>query len=134
MKKSLLCFLILLMMPLASMAYDFEVGGIYYKFTDNSSVAVTYKVTPTWGNDYTGSYSGHITIPSTVNYNDKSYAVTSIGDQAFQGCSGLASITIPEGVTSIGEYTFDLCSSLASVTIPKSVTSIGSYAFSDCKV
>ena len=129
MKKSLLCFLILLLVPLASVVYDFEVGGIYYnKLTGSSSVAVTCK------SNASGSYIGQITIPSTVNYNDKSYAVTSIGDQAFQGCSGLASITIPEGVTSIGEYTFDLCSSLASVTIPKSVTSIGSYAFSDCKV
>ena len=112
MKKSLLCFLILLMMPLASMAYDFEVDGIYYDLTGSSSVAVTYEVTPSDTiSDYTASYSGHITIPSTVNYNNKSYAVTSIG-----------------------EYTLDLCSSLASVTIPKSVTSIGSYAFSDCKV
>lgn len=129
MKKSLLCFLILLLVPLASVVYDFEVGGIYYnKLTGSSSVAVTYK------SNASGSYIGQITIPSTVNYNNESYAVTSIGDQAFQGCSGLASITIPEGVTSIGEYTFDLCSSLASVTIPKSVTSIGSYAFSDCKV
>ena len=85
MKKSLLCFLILLMVPLASMAYDFEVDGIYYKLTGSSSVAVTYKVKPTWNS--TGSYSGHITIPSAVNHNNKSYAVTSIGDSAFYCCS-----------------------------------------------
>jgi len=71
MKNSLLCFLILLMMPLASMAYDFELDGIYYKLTGSSSVAVTYKDPPTESSDYTAPYSGTITIPSTVNYNEK---------------------------------------------------------------
>jgi len=132
MKKSLLCFLILLLVPLASMAYDFEVDGIYYKLTGSSSVAVTYKVTPIESSDYTGSYSGHITIPSTVNYNNKSYAVTSIGDSAFSYCSNLASITIPDGVTSIGGQAFMGCSRLMSITIPEGVTSIGESAFEDC--
>ena len=59
--------------------------------------------------------------------------VTSIGESAFSGCSGLASVTIPEGVTSIGESAFSGCSGLASVTIPESVTSIGESAFSSCK-
>lgn len=109
MKKSLFCFLILLMMPLASMAYDFELDGIYYKLTGSSSVAVTYKDSPAETSDYTGPYSGTITIPSTVNHDDKSYAVTSIGDYAFYVCSSLTSITIPEGVTSIGDYAFVYC-------------------------
>ena len=122
MKKSLLCFLILLMMPLASMAYDFEVDGIYYKLTDSSSVAVTYKDPPTWSSDYTAPYSGTITIPATVNYNNNSYAVTSIGKEAFYGCSGLTSINIPEGVTSIGDNAFDGCSGLTSINIPEGVT------------
>ena len=126
MKKSLLCFLILLMVPLASMAYDFEVDGIYYKLTGSSSVAVTYK------GDGTGSYSGHITIPSTVNYNNKSYAVTSIGDSAFYDCDGLTSITIPEGVTSIGKGAFYFCKRLTSITIPEGVTSISDWTFYVC--
>ena len=131
MKKILLCFLILLMMPLASMAYDFEVDGIYYKFTGSSSVAVTYKGDDPWSSDNTASYSGQITIPSTVNYNNKSYSVTSIGNSAFFYCSGLTSITIPEGVTSIGDGAFEY-SGLTSITIPESVTSIGNDAFGWC--
>ncbi|MED9897714.1 MAG: leucine-rich repeat domain-containing protein [Prevotella sp.] len=59
-------------------------------------------------------------------------SVTSIGRYAFQGCSGLASVTLPSSVTSIGWYAFEGCSGLASVTLPSSVTYIGGYAFSGC--
>ena len=59
-------------------------------------------------------------------------AVTSIGNAAFLGCTGLTSITIPDSVTSIGDFAFSGCSGLTSITIPDSVTSIGWYAFSGC--
>jgi len=59
-------------------------------------------------------------------------SVTSIGNSAFYGCSGLTSITIPNSVTSIGEGAFSGCSGLTSITIPNSVTSIGEGAFSGC--
>ena len=59
-------------------------------------------------------------------------SVTSIGNYAFWGCSGLTSITIPDSVTSIGSWAFENCTGLTSITIPNSVTSIGSYAFYGC--
>ena len=64
-----------------------------------------------------------VTIPNSV---------TSIGEYAFLGCSGLTSVTIPNSVTSIGGAAFYDCSGLTSVTIPNSVTSIGGGAFRGC--
>ncbi|MBO5125436.1 MAG: leucine-rich repeat protein [Spirochaetaceae bacterium] len=55
--------------------------------------------------------------------------VTSIGDYAFRGCSGLTSVEIPASVTSIGSSAFSGCSGLTSVEIPASVISIGESAF-----
>ena len=58
--------------------------------------------------------------------------LTSIGERAFYGCSGLTSVEIPAGVTSIGSRAFYGCSGLTSVEIPAGVTSIGSRAFYEC--
>jgi hypothetical protein len=58
--------------------------------------------------------------------------VTSIGDDAFYGCTSLTSIEIPNSVTSIGIAAFSNCDCLASFEIPNSVTSIGTWAFVYC--
>ena len=62
----------------------------------------------------------------------KSYSVTSIGSSAFDECTSLTSVSIPNSITSIGWSAFGGCKSLTSVNIPNSVTSIGSSAFSGC--
>ena len=140
-------------------AHDIEVANadgvtIYYSYINNGTeLAVTYRGYSS--SYYSNEYTGSVVIPETVTYNGSTYSVTSIGDWAFCGCSGLTSViignsvtsigerafrdcygltsvTIPNSVTSIGDAAFCYCSSLTSVTIPNSVTSIGSSAFSDC--
>ncbi len=71
---------------------------------------------------------GNVTIPASIN----GLTVTSIGEEAFDYCRTLTSVTIPASVTNIGTNAFYGCSSLVSVTIPASVISIGDYAFYGC--
>ncbi len=69
-----------------------------------------------------------------TSFNELQYftGLTTIGGDAFSGCTGLTEITIPNSVTSIGDNAFQSCTSLTSVTIPNSVTSIGEGAFYEC--
>ena len=120
------------MLSFHAMAYDFSYNyqgnTLYYNITSDNTVEVTY-YSSTTDNNYV---SGDVVIPSSVTNNGTTYSVTSIGDRAFYYCSGLTSVTIPNGVTSIGNYAFYECRSLTSVTIPNSVTSIGEWAFTYC--
>ncbi|MEI6797331.1 MAG: leucine-rich repeat domain-containing protein, partial [Methanomassiliicoccales archaeon] len=70
--------------------------------------------------DYTGADS-IITIPSTLG----GYPAVVIGQNAFQQCRFLTSVTIPNNVTTIGEYAFFSCTYLTSMTIGSGVTTIG---------
>lgn len=58
--------------------------------------------------------------------------VLKIGRYSFRNCMGITSVKMPETITDIGPLAFQGCTSLASIDIPNSVTTIGSYAFSSC--
>ena len=135
MKQFTLSLVTLILLGLASnkvFAYDIAVENedgvtIYYNYyNEGTELEVTYETT-----SYK-SYSGSVNIPETVTYMNRTRSVTSIGVIAFEGCTGLTSVTIPSSVTSIGNYAFEGCTGLTSVAIPTSVTSIGREAFIWC--
>ena len=125
--KKLVTLLLLTLLPFVASAADkVEIDGIYYELSSSDEAkAASVTSNPSY-------YSGDIVIPESVNYEEVTYSVTSIGYRAFSSCSGLTSVTIPNSVTSIGSEAFYSCSGLTSITIPNSVTSIGYRAFYSC--
>ena len=107
-----------------------SINGIWYAF-DSFFGDVYVTENPSYSSRVP-SYSGDIVIPQTVTYCDSTYVVNGIGDDAFNQCSSLTSISIPNSVTSIGDHAFDNCTGLTSVSIGSGLISIGSYAFRNC--
>ena len=122
-----------------------EVNGIYYEFAGTEAIVVSGA----------NKYTGDVIIPASVTNGNQNYSVTRIYQNAFYGCTGLTSVTIPSSVTNIGtsafegctgletvtnnssisiieDRTFYGCKSLTSASILNDVTSIGMYAFSGC--
>lgn len=124
------CFDIALLKEGSGNGFDFSMGenaeivsnGIKYKLYPSKTAEVLK-------NDY----SGDIVIPATVTYNNITYKVTSLGDYCFNYCSGLKSITLPDGITSLGKWCFSDCSSLTSITLPDGITWLGEECFSYCR-
>ena len=134
MKKQLL-LLAMLLLPMVASAYEFAVENsdgvtIYYNYTnDGKELEVTHHVMSEYS-DY--KYKGSVVIPEEVTYMNRTRKVTSIGNEAFNQCYELTSVTIPNSVTTIGKYAFSRCDGLLYFTIPNSVTSIGESAFFCC--
>jgi len=125
MKQKFFFFMMALLfatMAWAAVGDEFAADGLKYKVTSESPKTVELT-------GYDGARpTGALTVPASAN----GYAVTSIGDQAFLGCTNLNSVTIPASVRTIGAAAFVACYGLKSVTITAGVTSIGDQAFSKC--
>lgn len=81
-----------------------------------------------WNNDYGDSpFKDYEIRKATVEY-----GITSIGESAFLGCTGMTEMTLPNSVTSIGGNAFEGCNGLTELILPNSVTSIGNAAFICC--
>ena len=132
-KKIFTLFLALVASVGTIFAWDYErvqIGDLYYNLDAANQTA---EVTSENSNYPYGSTTiTTANIPASVTYDEITYSVTSIGNNAFYECTGLTSVTIGNSVTSIGSSAFYGCSSLTSVTIPNSVTSIGDHAFFYC--
>ncbi|WP_133147990.1 leucine-rich repeat domain-containing protein, partial [Flavobacterium psychrophilum] len=120
--KKLLFFILI---PFLGIAQTFTANRIKYTVT-SSTAPFTVKVARN------ANFTGAAEIPETVAYNSENYAVTAIGESAFEHCNNLTSVTIPNSATTIGKDSFVGCSGLISVTIPNSVTDIENGAFFHC--
>jgi hypothetical protein len=114
--------LLIFLFTLNSFGQTFTYNGINYTVLTPTTAQVASNP----------GFFGAANIPFTVNNGVTNFTVTNIGQYAFQNCTSLSSVTIPNSVTTIGLGAFDSCTGLTSVNIPNSVTSIISSAFSSC--
>lgn len=106
------------MMPITSVAANGQYGVLTYSdMTDR--VVIT---------DCDTSATGKIVIPDTINEKP----VTGIWPNAFENCSEITEIVIPESVYIIFYYAFRNCTSLKEIVIPEAVTTLGHTAFRNC--
>ena len=102
------------------------VGDLKYEIDTETKEASVIK------GDYSGLY--FVTIPEKIAVEGVDYAVTSIGDYAFNRVSKLTSVTLPNSVKSIGNGGFYYCENLTAVSLGSSLTSIGENAFYHCNI
>lgn len=144
MKKRLLSMILALSMMLTilpvnaitALAANNSCGAnLTYELTQNTDDPDTYTLTIR-GEGAMYDYSS-----STVPWNAQKSkitsvvienGVTSIGNNAFEDCSALKKLDIPQSVTEIGSKAFRGCSALTSLALPETVNRIGNTAFQGC--
>lgn len=131
---SLLLMVTLLSWSMVVAASDFDDGILKYTITSPSNLEVRCDG---FTNAHTNDES--VVIPETVNYNNRTYTVTMIGDGDSTYSNGscsfsskLKSILLPNSIVTINNYCFSKCYSLTEINIPNSVTAIGDVAFQYC--
>ncbi|MCX5776007.1 MAG: leucine-rich repeat domain-containing protein [Firmicutes bacterium] len=105
-------------------------------------------------NQGTFQYAAHLTSVTFLTPPVGNSRLTSIKPAAFEGCSSLTALVLPDtvttigdsflsgtaitsfvfpsGVTTINEYSFSNCANLTSVILPHDLYTIKSYAFENC--
>lgn len=118
-KKISLLGIVVASLLMLSNAISAEQFGSFEYVIENDEVLIT---------SFLDNEATEVEIPAEI----EGYPVTLL-EQAFQGCTNIESVTLPDSITSIGYNTFTSCKNLAYITIPDSVTYIGSYAFAGCE-
>ena len=101
--KPLSILLLVIISALWTSASAVVIDGIYY-YLEGNEATVTNKAQNSYSSrndDYANSYSGVVTIPSTITHDGKTYTVTQIQAYAFYKCPDLKTISIPSTVSSI---------------------------------
>ncbi len=119
--------------------YDFEVDGIYYVINSPDSTEVwvwhgatseeerfqMFKTPQTY-------YTGDVVIPNYVEFNNKKFKVTTIGQDAFYNSHELNSIKLPNSIISIEAYAIHDCKNLINLNLPPNLEYIGESALNGC--
>ncbi len=122
-------------------AHDFSLTvasgqTLYFNILESAaSVEVTYPNHDSYPVNGWGGYTrpvGNLRIPSSVVYNGVTYSVTTVGQLAFYGCTGLTSVVMGEGITVLGNSAFNGCTALTTAVVPSSIDTIGLRAFGEC--
>ena len=129
MKKITLTLLAVMACTL-SFAETVKINGLYYSLgtttatlvKDQSSDLSTYKA-------YTS-----VDVPASVTYNNYTYPVVTIGTSAFESCTNLQSVTLPNSITAIYTDAFYGCTKLGDINLPEGLTTINSRAFEYCNL
>ena len=131
MKKNLLALLFALVASIGT-TNAVKIGSLYYYFDGATKTANVIK--PEDGSIYD---LVNVSIPSSVTYayegqESVTYTVEGIARYAFEDCTSLTSLTLPNTIKGMGDEAFCRCTGLTSVIIPNSVTFMGWNVFSDC--
>ena len=125
-RRSLLILVTALFMLLSTGMVHAADGDVSFVFDENTGT-ITFSGTGTIPQDKT-NYSGQAAIKSVVVES----GITAIGDNAFQNCSNLETVSLPDTVTALGSSSFYNCSKIASMDLPPQLQTIGGFAFRGC--
>lgn len=115
----------MLWLDISAFAYDFEVDGIRYDITSFTDLTVT-------ASSVSENMEGSIIVHSAVEFKGKTLSVTTIGDRFIESNQFITSLLISDGIQEIGSFAFNNCSNLSDVSIPESVVVIKNNAFAKC--
>lgn len=106
-------------------AYDIEVDGVYYNILSitDLTAAVTSGET---------AYADTVVIPESITFRGKTLNVIKIGSKAFDGCTKLKKVVLPNSIQTIGDDAFSSCKNLVDINFPTSLKNIGMFAYSGC--
>jgi len=128
--KKFLISLLALLFSAGLFADAVLIDGLYYNFGNTTAQVAP---DPTSGKSVYSAYTT-VTIPASVYYNNYTYPVTTIATSAFEGCSNLQAVTLPNSITTIYTDAFYGCTKLGSVNLPEGLTTINQRAFYNCNL
>ena len=131
MKRNFVFSLLAVLLPYCVSAHDFIVDGVCYNITseEEKTVEVTFNSDEQPENVYRKFYKDVVFVPEKVNHDGKEYAVTAIGEKAFELNDELLSVAMPKSIVYIGHDAFANCPKLKSLTIPENVKDFQNFSF-----